>query len=92
MAAHNGRSAEQVRHEIETERERLATAVDDLRAGIDDATDINKKLKSRLPVVTAAAFGTGFVMAGGVGATVKAIIRYRLNQKKRSLLSFLSLD
>jgi len=92
MPTTNGRTAEQVRNEIETERERLATAVDDLRAGIDDATDINAKLKSKLPVATAAAFGTGFVIAGGVGATLRMIVRYRLNKKKQGLLSFLSRD
>ena len=35
MATDNGRTAEQVRRDIEAERERLAAAVDDLRAGID---------------------------------------------------------
>jgi hypothetical protein len=71
MATHNGRSAAQVRHDIEAERERLATAVDDLRAGLGVAT----KLKGKLPVVTVAALGAGFVMAGGIGATMRLLMR-----------------
>jgi hypothetical protein len=92
MPTDNGRTAEQVRHEIETERERLAVAVDDLRAGIDDATDINKKLRGKLPVAAAAAFGTGFVLAGGIRATMKAALNYRESRRKTGPFSFLSRD
>ena len=75
MATRNGRSAEQVRHDIEAERERLATAVDDLRAGLGAATNIGAKLKGNLPVATVAALGAGFVLAGGIGATMRLIMR-----------------
>jgi len=75
MATRNGRSAAEVRRDIETERERLAVAVDDLRAGLGEATDISAKLKGRLPVATAAALGAGFVLAGGVGATMRLLMR-----------------
>ena len=75
MATRNGRSAEDVRRDIESERERLATAVDDLRAGIGEATDVGAKLKGKLPVATAAAVGAGFVLAGGIGATMRLIMR-----------------
>ncbi|HYX89572.1 MAG TPA: hypothetical protein VE753_09400 [Gaiellaceae bacterium] len=75
MAARNSRTAEQVREDIESERERLASAVDDLRAGIDEATDISAKLEGRLPVVAAAALGAGFVLAGGIGATMRLLMR-----------------
>ena len=51
MAGTNERSTEQVRRDIETERERLATAVDDLRAGIGEATNIGAKLKGKLHVI-----------------------------------------
>jgi hypothetical protein len=92
MATSNGRTTEQVRRDIEAERERLAVAVDDLRAGIDDATDINAKLKSKLPVATAAALGTGFVLAGGIRATLKVLLRYRESRQKSGPFSFLSRD
>jgi hypothetical protein len=75
MATRNGRSAAQVRNDIEAERERLATAVDDLRAGLGDATNIGAKLKGKLPVATVAAVGAGFVLAGGIGATMRLLMR-----------------
>jgi hypothetical protein len=71
MASTNQRSTEQVRRDIETERNRLATAVDDLRAGIGEAT----KLKGKLPIAAAAAVGAGFLLAGGVGATMRLMMR-----------------
>jgi len=53
----------------------MASPVDDLRAGLGEATDISAKLKGRLPVATAAALGAGFVLAGGVGATMRLLMR-----------------
>jgi hypothetical protein len=75
MEARNGRTTEQVRVDIENERERLATAVEDLRAGIDDATNISAKLEGKLPLAAAAAVGAGFVLAGGIGATMRLLMR-----------------
>jgi hypothetical protein len=75
MATRNGRSAAEVRRDIEAERERLAVAVDDLRAGLGDATNISAKLKGKLPVATAAALGAGFILAGGIGATMRLMMR-----------------
>ncbi|MFL5922578.1 MAG: DUF3618 domain-containing protein [Gaiellaceae bacterium] len=71
MAGANGRTPEQVRRDIEAERERLADAVDDLRAEID----VNAKLKGKVPIAAAAALGVGFVVAGGVGATMRLLMR-----------------
>jgi hypothetical protein len=73
--ATNNRSTEQVRRDIEQERERLANAVDDLREGIGEATNVNKKLKGNLPVAAVAAAGAGFILAGGVGATMRLLFR-----------------
>jgi hypothetical protein len=67
----DGRTLEQVRRDIEAERERLAGAVDDLRAGMD----VNAKLKDKLPVAAAAALAIGFVVSGGVGATMRLLMR-----------------
>ena len=75
MATRDGRSAEAVRRDIEQERERLASAVDELRAGIDDATNVGAKLRANLPLVAAGALGAGFVLAGGVGATMRLLMR-----------------
>jgi hypothetical protein len=71
MAGANGRTTEQVRRDIEAERDRLADAVDDLRAGMD----VNAALKSKLPVAAAAALGVGFVVSGGIGATMRLLMR-----------------
>jgi hypothetical protein len=75
MAATNGRTPAQVRHDIETERDELARALDSLRSGIGDATDVAAKVRANLPLVAAAAAGAGFLLAGGVGATIRLLSR-----------------
>jgi hypothetical protein len=37
--------------------------------------DINAKLKGKLPVAALAALGVGFVFSGGVGATMRLLMR-----------------
>jgi hypothetical protein len=61
------RPPEVVRRDIEVERERLAQAVDSLR----DAA----KIRVNVPVAAAAALGAGFVLAGGIGATMRLLFR-----------------
>jgi hypothetical protein len=73
MAATNNRTTADVRREIATERDQLADAVDDLRTGFGEATDIGGKLSAHLPVVAAGALGAGFVVAGGIGATMRLL-------------------
>jgi hypothetical protein len=75
MAGSNARSVEQVRRDIEAEREQLAGAADSLRESIEEATDINAKIRANLPVVAAGALGLGFLLSGGVGATARLIFR-----------------
>ncbi len=71
MAAGNTRTLDQVRRDIEAEREQLAGAVDDLRAGMD----VTKVLRAKLPIVAAGALGAGFFLAGGIGATMRLLAR-----------------
>ena len=71
MATADSRTTEEVRRDIEAERERLADAVDDLRSGLDPGS----MLKGKLPVAAAAAFGAGFLLSGGIGATMRLIFR-----------------
>ena len=87
MAASNGRTAEQVRRDIESEREQLATAVDELR----DEMDVSTKLRSKLPVVAAGALGAGFVLAGGIGATMRLFARRGREGKTKAKLGPFSL-
>jgi hypothetical protein len=71
MATANGRTAEQVRLDIEAERERLADALEDVRAGMD----VNAKLKGKVPAAAAGALALGFVVSGGIGATMRLLMR-----------------
>jgi len=64
-------SVEQVRAQIAAEREQLAAAVDEIRA----ATDPAKVLGPKLPLLAAGAFAAGFVLGGGIGATVRLVFR-----------------
>jgi hypothetical protein len=75
MAASDGRSPEQVRRDIESEREQLAQAVESLREGLGEVTDVAGKLRQRLPLVAAGALGAGFFLAGGIGATMRLLAR-----------------
>ena len=71
MAEANDRSTEDVRRDIATERDQLAGAVEDLRAGIGEAAD----LRGRLPLDRGERARAGFVLAGGVGATIRFVAR-----------------
>ena len=75
MPPTNTRTPEQVRADIEAEREQLADAVEHLRGSVDEATNITGKLKAKLPIVAGAAASAGFVLAGGVGATMRYFAR-----------------
>jgi hypothetical protein len=75
MAGSNNRTLDEVRHDIEAEREQLAGAAETLREEIGEATNIKAKLRANLPVVVAGALGMGFLLAGGVGATARLIFR-----------------
>lgn len=70
----NAQSPQEVRKQIGEEREQLATAVEQLRSELHEATDVASKLPA-LPVLAAGALGAGFVLAGGIGATFRLIFR-----------------
>ena len=84
MARTNERTTEDVRRDIAAEREQLAEAVEDLRAGIGDVTDVAAKLRARLPVVAAAAAGVGFFVAGGIGASMRYLARRGREGKEKA--------
>jgi hypothetical protein len=68
MAAKN---QNQLRREIEAEREQLADAVEHLRSEIGEATNV----RAKLPVLAAGALGAGFLFAGGIGAAMRLLAR-----------------
>ena len=69
------KSDARLREELAAERSALADAVDELRTELGEATDVSGKLKAKLPLVAAGAFGLGFVKAGGIGATMRLLMR-----------------
>ena len=64
-----------LREELRTERAALTDAVDDLRRAIGQAAHVSGKLRAKLPVAAAGAFGLGFLKAGGIGATARLLMR-----------------
>ena len=69
------RSTDDVRRDLELEREQLANAAETLRESIGEATDITGKMRANLPVVAGGALAVGFFLAGGVGATARLLFR-----------------
>jgi hypothetical protein len=82
--ATNNRTTEDIRREIAGERDQLADAVEDLRAGLGQATDVAGKLRTRLPIVAAGALAAGFVVAGGIGATMRLLFRRGREGKEKA--------
>ena len=68
------RTIEDVRREIAAERDGLASSVEQLRTGLGEATNVAEAARN-LPVTTAGALGAGFVLAGGIGATMRYLAR-----------------
>ncbi|MDQ4082382.1 MAG: DUF3618 domain-containing protein [Actinomycetota bacterium] len=79
MAA-NERSPQEVRRDIAREREQLAEALKELRQGAGEAGNLGGKL----PVVAAGALGVGFVLAGGIGATMRLLARRGREGRERA--------
>jgi hypothetical protein len=73
--ATDDRATTELRSRIESERNALATSVDSLRSEISEATNISAKLRGKLPAVAGGALAAGFVLAGGIGATVRLLFR-----------------
>jgi hypothetical protein len=69
------RNEEQVRKDIDAEREQLAGAVVHLRRELGQAANLTGKLKANLPLAAGGAVSAGFVLAGGIGATMRYIAR-----------------
>ena len=92
MASGNGSPTEAVRSQIEAERDQLAAAVTSLRTELHDATDIASKLPS-LPLLAVGALAGGFVLSGGIGATVRLLFRRgREGHERASLGRYKLLD
>jgi hypothetical protein len=69
MATTKNPTVEELRREIGHERIELTDALDSLRAELDVAP--------KLPLLAGVAAALGFVIAGGVGATIRLLFRRR---------------
>jgi hypothetical protein len=74
-AAPYGRSALEIRGELERERQQLASSLERLRGELSRATDVTAKLRAHMPAALGAAFAGGFVVAGGLQATLRLAFR-----------------
>src|SRR5438552_3465010 len=82
MAGRNARTVDQVRRDIEAEREQLAGAAESLRESIGEATNIGAKVRANLPIVAAGALGVGFLLAGPIAPN--GVIKFITSLQKDS--------
>jgi hypothetical protein len=68
-------STTELRGRIERERNALASSVDSLRDEIKEATNVSAKLRAKLPAAAGGALAAGFLIGGGIGATVRLVFR-----------------
>jgi hypothetical protein len=71
------RSPEQIRTSIEDTRRDLAFSVNDLRSKVSELTNWRKQLAENRQTALVGAAVAGFVIGGGVAATVSLIRRRR---------------
>jgi hypothetical protein len=91
-AGRNSRTIDDVRRDLEAERDQLANAAESLRESVGEATNVGAKLRSNLPAAAAGALGLGFLLAGGVGATVRLVFRGREGETKAKVGRFRLVD
>jgi hypothetical protein len=84
VTAHNGhRTATEIRADLEAERQELAVAVEHLRDSVGAATNITAKLRGKVPLIAGGAATAGFVLGGGIGATMRYLARRGREQTER---------
>jgi len=71
------RSPEQIRTSIETTRDELAFSVNDLRSKVSELTNWRRQLAENRQAALVGAAVAGFVIGGGVAATVSLFRRRR---------------
>lgn len=75
MAVTEPRSENEFRQAIRQERHLLADSLAELRGELHEATDLGSRLGGVLPLAVVAALAAGFVLGGGIGATVRLLLR-----------------
>ena len=77
MSSMANRSPEQIRSSIEETRKDLAFSVNDLRSKVNELTNWRRQLADNRTTALAGAAVAGFVIGGGVAATVSLWRRKR---------------
>jgi hypothetical protein len=81
VEAHTAENHTELRRELARERLELVRAIESLRS----STSVRGLLDGRVPLLAAAAFGAGFVLAGGIGATARLVFRRRREGRTRAV-------
>ncbi|MBA2342071.1 MAG: DUF3618 domain-containing protein [Thermoleophilaceae bacterium] len=71
------RTPEEIRNSIVTTREELGFSVNDLRSKVTELTDLRRQLIGNRDAVLVGAAVAGFVIGGGIAATVSLLRRRR---------------
>jgi hypothetical protein len=77
LSAGGARSPEQIRASIEETRRELAFSVEDLRSKVSELTNWRRQLSENRNTALIGAAVAGFVVGGGVAATVSLLRRRR---------------
>lgn len=77
----------ELRRELAAERARLVESMERLRGSLD----VGANVEPRLPLVLAGAFAIGFVLSGGIGATMRLLARRGREGRARARLGRLVL-
>ena len=75
--ATEARSPEQIRNQLEETRRELAFSVNDLRSKVNELTNWRRQLSENREKAIVGAAVAGFLIGGGVAATVSLIRRRR---------------
>jgi hypothetical protein len=78
-----GRSPEEIRASIESNREALAVSVVRLRGEVAELTDWRRQLQRNQPIVVAAAAVGGFIVGGGL-AGLGGIVTFRRHRRRKA--------
>jgi hypothetical protein len=71
------RSPDEIRHSIEATRQELAFSVNDLRSKVAELTNWRRQLAENRQAALVGAAVAGFVIGGGVAATISLLRRRR---------------
>jgi hypothetical protein len=87
-AANGGPAEVLIRREIAVERAELVRTLDELRGEVD----VTRRLGQRLPLVLGGALGAGFVLGGGIGATMRLLMRRGREGKQKARIGRFALS